>query len=141
MSSTVLPSKIYSSCLRSSGTWKLNSSCRVMDEPVRGLSANWKLLLGSMNNRNGLQWTLTFNFMYYCWLLACVYCSVVAKGLGLRVRQAGFKSWLCFGQVIYLLCGSVFWTPKMGIIMAYTLKMILNVKCLAHSAWHIENAQ
>ena len=29
----------------------------------------------------------------------------------------------------------------MGIIMVYTLKMILNVKCLAHSAWHIENAQ
>lgn len=80
------------------------------------------------------QWTLTLNFLYYCWLLACAYCSVAAKGLGLRVRQAGFKSCLCFGQVIYLLCASVFSTPKMGIIMVYTLKMILNVKCLAHSA-------
>lgn len=39
-----------STCLRSSGTWKLNSTRRVMDEPVRGLSANWKLLFGSMNS-------------------------------------------------------------------------------------------
>lgn len=83
-------------------------------------------------------WTVDVDFklfMYYCcWLLACVYCSVVLRGWAPQ-SQTGLDLNPAFAFKCYLpLCASVFSTPKMGIIMVYILKMILNVKCLAHSA-------
>lgn len=52
----------------------------------------------------------------------------MTKGLGLRARLAGFKSWLCFRSKLFILFVFQVSQLQKWDNSGYTLKMILNIK-------------